>query len=534
METLQWLFTEITAYFADLFFSLLKYGISFGLIGLLSGLAIVILAGKKGLFRRPNGLWAILAGLNYVYIPLVMVSLGVGLGVVYGTHACADRFIDDTAKPLAKYGQSYFNQAMQIVPEIPWARHQDESLDEILADEMAQRLGAPMGSEAHKYFMVVNQAVVKHALNEAGVPGTLRDPLTVLRELQGRRLPSNAFIGLPRTIHAHCDAFFMLKYGWLLLLFLPLLLLSVIEYVVFRVAARPAVLQTMTPVMPRPAPQKAVAVAMPLRVEKEMPILEVKETPVPIAPEIPAESLTELPSEIPVVPVMAFIPETPPVLVVSAALVPPPLKKTMAAPVVLPPTPLKTNESNVPVPSFQTTQNMKQSSSSTAVTYIVGGALLQLYAGIGSGWLSIFIAIFGFAVFYVGLGKLKTSLDVTGQSAVGMLKTAAIVGAISAFIDLIPLLGIVASLGYIVAFVIELIAYLKLKNSNTIGNIGKSGATLLLLAMILAVVQSLLGLLPFIGGFLAAPVGLAALMLAFFGWIRIQEGMQEVARDFEN
>jgi len=214
METLQWLLAEIVKYLADLFISLLTYGISFALLGLVIGIIGVVIAGRSGALKRSNSLWSLIAGLNYVYVPLMLAVFGGFFGTVYGTHTCADQFIDDTAKPLTQYGQTYLTQAMAIVPEIPWERHQDKSLDVILADEMAQRLGTEKGSTAHQFFTVINQSVVKHALKEAGVSSTLSDPMTALREFKTRRLPSNAFISLPRTIHQHCDAYFSLKYAF--------------------------------------------------------------------------------------------------------------------------------------------------------------------------------------------------------------------------------------------------------------------------------------------------------------------------------
>lgn len=526
MDTLQWLLNEIGTYLADLFFSLLKYSILFGVIGLIGGLAFVFVAGKKGLFRRPNRMWRILAALNYGYIPLVLVCLGVSLGVVYGTHVCVGRFVDNTAKPMAKYGQAYMTQAMQLVPEIPWAQYEDQSLDQILALEMAQQMGVPPGSEAHQYFCLVNEAVVKHALDEAGVSNNLRDPLAVLRALQNQRLASNAFIGLPRTIHEQCDAFFLLKYGGILLIFLPFLLLPLAEYVIYRLSGR--VVPAPTPTVSG-QPRRVQTVAAPLRTQQATPLAETSETPIPIEEAIvPAATLPAEPEKVqapvepaavlaaapPAKPVMASIPETPAQSATVSGAPPPSLTKSI--------------DYQSSVRSHQPSFNMNQSPSSSAVTYILGGALLQLYAGIGSGWLSIFIAIFGFIVFYLGLDRLKSSLDFTGQSAVSLLKMAAIVGGISAFIDLVPLLGVVASLGYMAAFVMELIGFVKLKNSQSIGRTGQSGATFLLVAMILAVLQALLGLLPFVGGFLAAPIGFMALVLAFFGWVRIQEGMHEV------
>lgn len=158
-----------------------------------------------------------------------------------------------------------------------------------------------------------------------------------------------------------------------------------------------------------------------------------------------------------------------------------------------------------------------------SITFILGGALLQLFNGIGDGWASTLVAVFGFIIFYIGLDKLKDGLDNPGQSGVGMLKIAALIGATGALVDLIPLLGWLATLAYITAFVLELLGFVKLKSSGSLGTEGKGGVTLLLVAMVLAIVQAFFSFLPFVGSFFSTPFALAALALVFFGWVKVQD-----------
>jgi hypothetical protein len=539
MDTLQWLLNKITQYLADLFFALLTYGVSFGLLGLFLGITLVIIAGKSGVFRRPSGLWKVLAAINYVYIPLVLASMGAFWGTIYGAHSSANQLIENNAKPLAEYGGIYWNQAIAIVPEIPWEQHHDKTLAEILAVEMAKRLGTVPDTEVHDYFVKVNVAVVEHLLQEADIPSSLRDPLTIIRTLQNKRLPSNVFIGLPRTILARSDDFFSLKYAWVFGLFLPFLLLPVAEYLVFRLFGGPKLLRyPAIPNGPHQTPAPTPTQAMPLTVAAE-PTLNVRTTletagaGVSTLNEVP-ETASSFSAEFTLTPPPEVIPELPQTQTedksaspVTAAYSPAPLVHSITTTSTQPPPVAMQHSQPLFVQSTPSQMGvaLKQPDSGTAVTYILGGALLQLYAGIGTGWIALFIAIFGFAIFYLGLDKLKDGMDAVGQSAAKLLKIAAIIGVFSSLIDFIPLFGLVASLGYIAAFVLELVAYVKLRDSRTIGSTGKSGATFLLIAMILAVLQALLGLLPFIGGYLAAPLGLAALMLVFFGWVRVQAGM---------
>lgn len=171
---------------------------------------------------------------------------------------------------------------------------------------------------------------------------------------------------------------------------------------------------------------------------------------------------------------------------------------------------------------------MEKKETIKSVTFIIVGSLLQLYNGVSGGWASTVVAIFGFVLFLMGLNMLKNSLDENGQGAVKLLVIASILGIIGLVIDFIPLIGFVSSIIYIVAFVIELVGFLKLKKSDSIGEVGKGGVTFLLIAMILAIVQAFFGLLPIpFMGILTSILSIAALALVLFGWMKVQEGLVE-------
>ncbi len=162
-----------------------------------------------------------------------------------------------------------------------------------------------------------------------------------------------------------------------------------------------------------------------------------------------------------------------------------------------------------------------------SITFILSGSLLQMFNGVGSSWASTLAAIFGIILFFMGLKNLKDALDEAGQGAVKMLNISIIIGIVGLVIDLIPGLGLFASVIFVVAFIFELIGFLKLKNSESIGEIGKSGVTFLLVAMVLAILTSIIGIIPFLGSIVGAVLSLAALIFVFFGWLKIQEGLIE-------
>ena len=89
---------------------------------------------------------------------------------------------------------------------------------------------------------------------------------------------------------------------------------------------------------------------------------------------------------------------------------------------------------------------------------------------------------------------------------------------------------IVASIILLAAFIVELVGFLKLKASASIGEEGKKGISLLLVAMILGIITSILGLIPFIGAIVGSIVSIIALALVFFGWIKVQEGLMNNAQ----
>ncbi|MEE4198543.1 MAG: hypothetical protein V2I54_12935 [Bacteroidales bacterium] len=162
-----------------------------------------------------------------------------------------------------------------------------------------------------------------------------------------------------------------------------------------------------------------------------------------------------------------------------------------------------------------------------SITFILSGSLLQMFNGVGTSWAATLAAIFGIIILFMGLVKLKDGLDELGQAAVGLLNIAIIIGAVGLIIDLIPGFGLFASIIFVVAFIFELLGFLKLKNSATIGEIGKSGVTFLLIAMGLAILTSLIGIIPFLGAVVGNLLSLIALIFVFIGWLRVQEGLIE-------
>lgn len=176
---------------------------------------------------------------------------------------------------------------------------------------------------------------------------------------------------------------------------------------------------------------------------------------------------------------------------------------------------------------------MKKTKSITSVTFILIGSLISTYSSIDSGVLITkalisLISIFGLILFFVGLSRLKESLDDTGKDAISKLTWAAILGIIAGFFSFIPILGLIpAGLLNLASFILQVIGLLKLKNSKTLGATGADGVNYLLVAMGIMVVAGLFNIIPFAGDSIKAVFAFIAFLIIPFGWIKIQEAVVE-------
>jgi len=162
----------------------------------------------------------------------------------------------------------------------------------------------------------------------------------------------------------------------------------------------------------------------------------------------------------------------------------------------------------------------------TSVTLILVGNMLTTYNNIGSGWTSTITAIIGFILFFIGIGQLQSFIDEPGRYGLKLLKIAAILGIIALIIHLMPLVGgLFAGIIYLIVFIIQLVGLLNLRKSALLGNEGANGISYLIIAMVLMIIGSFIGMLPFAGDTIKAFFALGAFMLILFGWLKIQEGI---------
>lgn len=153
--------------------------------------------------------------------------------------------------------------------------------------------------------------------------------------------------------------------------------------------------------------------------------------------------------------------------------------------------------------------------------------LLHVYDSIGDTILTGIAALIGLILYFIGLGKIKTSLDSNGIKGISKLKISIILSIIAVIFGWIPLLGgIIAGILLIIAFIFEYLGYSNLKTSEPLGDEGKKGAGKLCTSMIIMLIASIVDIIP-ATGIIVSIISLVALWFVFNGWNMILLGMEE-------
>jgi hypothetical protein len=127
----------------------------------------------------------------------------------------------------------------------------------------------------------------------------------------------------------------------------------------------------------------------------------------------------------------------------------------------------------------------------------------------------------GYILTIIGLGKFRTILDAANGKAIGSVRTAFILALIAVVLDALPLIpGIVGDIVYLIAIILMLTGYGKLKGSSTFA--GERGASTLFVAMILILVGWVLDFIPFAGDLMEGLLTIIAYILTLVGWSKIK------------
>lgn len=152
--------------------------------------------------------------------------------------------------------------------------------------------------------------------------------------------------------------------------------------------------------------------------------------------------------------------------------------------------------------------------------------LLHVYDGIGDSTMTAVAALIGLILYFMGLGKMKETLDADGIKGVSRLKIAVVLSIVAVVFGWIPLLGgIIAGILLIIAFIIEYMGYSAMKRSVSLGEVGQKGAGKLCISMIILLLASIIDLFP-LTGMIVGIILFIALWLVFRGWNMILDGME--------
>lgn len=168
-----------------------------------------------------------------------------------------------------------------------------------------------------------------------------------------------------------------------------------------------------------------------------------------------------------------------------------------------------------------------KNSGSQGAYLVLMALLLHVYDSIGDSTMTGIAALIGLVLFFVGLGKLKQSVDQKGAQGVSRLKIAVILGIVAVVFGWIPLLGgIVAGILLIIGFIIEFLGYGSMMQSASLGTEGQAGAGKLRISMIILLIAAIIDLFP-LTGMVVGLISLAALWLVFKGWTMVLVGLEQ-------
>jgi hypothetical protein len=116
---------------------------------------------------------------------------------------------------------------------------------------------------------------------------------------------------------------------------------------------------------------------------------------------------------------------------------------------------------------------MNTNQSIQAIPYILSDKVLFFFTNVDARWNLAILSIFGFIQVLVGYQQLGLHQDKKIADASKSLKIATILGILASLLDLIPVVGTIVNVLFIVVLMIENISLRKFKGATTIGGTGR-------------------------------------------------------------
>ena len=211
---------------------------------LIIGIIVVVICGRKKLFKRRNKVWNIFPKLYYAYIPIMFAVFGAILGSIYGVNKSINKTIESQSTQLME----------AIVPELPeFQKFIDENMDSIkvagystsdLVDkyfskekEVEEESGffGNIANKAGKWVMegaidgVIDYTADKLDIETSTAEGTVK----TIRSIDFNNLDETAAKIVSKNINKQVDGFFGSLYLSQLIYLLVFLGLPIIEIGVY-------------------------------------------------------------------------------------------------------------------------------------------------------------------------------------------------------------------------------------------------------------------------------------------------------------
>jgi len=198
-----------------------------GIMGLITGIIVVVVLGRNGVFTRSFAAWTSFAKLNYIFIPVCFtVMLGL-MGAIYGVQIQMDDWVDYTAMPITAIGKKALPVVQFMGAELSTYGELDDAIYDF-ADTMF---------EGHGYLDRACGFFFNHythmLLNEFGYSETVAG-LVQMANAHDFANPSPATIQrLPNAVKSYYGVAFREGYLHVFWMVFPYLLIPVVEYALF-------------------------------------------------------------------------------------------------------------------------------------------------------------------------------------------------------------------------------------------------------------------------------------------------------------
>lgn len=199
-----------------------------GIMGLITGIIVVVVLGRKGVFTRSFAAWTSFAKLNYLFIPVCFTVMFGLMGAIYGVQTQMDDWVDNAAMPITAVGENVLPMVGFMGRELNTYGELDDAIYTYV-DEMFEGYGY-LDRTCGFFFSHYTHML----LNEFGYPETVAG-LIQMANTHDFASPSPAAIQrLPNAVKSYYGVAFRDGYLHVFWMVLPYLLIPVGEYVLFR------------------------------------------------------------------------------------------------------------------------------------------------------------------------------------------------------------------------------------------------------------------------------------------------------------